>query len=511
MIIRKPYAFLIKYFKTIHISIFFFILYLLFTTRNIYIFFRNYLQSGTYTYIENMAITYVSPVMIIVAILLIAIFLLIYFLMKQKEKKVFYYLMGIIFYFISFVFFLIFLGAFNNLEYSSYSNQTLVLYRDFAMVIYYFNYFFMVIAFIRGFGFNIKKFNFEKDLKELDITEEDREEIEVGSSIDFENVGNFVRRRKRNFMYYIKENSYILVVFLVIIILLITFSITLNRLVISKVYKENETISTDSIDYTIVGSYLTNKDLYGNIIKKSKEYLVVAFEIVNKTNETVKLSMENTRIKVGQEYFYPKSTLSSNFEDLGIVYKKQSILKNSKENYILVFELNEDVSHITLELYRGKKEVNGEAILYYREVSLNPYSFKEQEIGNYQIGEEISLKDTYYKEGSFSISSLELLDIDNYAYSECDQDENCVELKGIVVPKGVKKLLKIKYGDKTPTNLFSYLNLEGSVYETSETINNVTPLNYEENTVLFEVPGNTNIDNIILFFNIRGSKIRVSS
>ena len=509
MIIRKPYAFLIKYFKIIHITIFIFMLYLLFTTRNVYIFFRDYLQTGTYTYIENMAITYINSFMIIVSILLIAAFLLIYFLMKQKGKKVFYYLMGIIFYFISFVLFIVFLGAFNNLEYSSYSNQTLVLYRDFGMVLYYLNYFFMIIAFVRGFGFNVKKFNFEKDLKELDITEEDREEIELGSSIDFENVGNFVRRRKRNFMYYIKENSYILVVFLVIIVLLTTFSISLNRLVISRVYKENEVISFDTLDYIITGSYLTDKDLYGNIIKKNKKYLVVSFEVTNKTDENLKLSMENTRVRVGKEYSYPKTSLSSKFEDLGTVYKKQSILKKQKENYILVFEVNEEANSITLELYRGKREVNGEAVLYYKEVFLNPYSFSEKEIGKYQMGEEIPLKDTYYKKGSFTISSVELLDIETYTYSKCEM-ENCEEKKGTVVPKGVRKLLKIKYGEETPENLFSYLNLEGSVFETSENIENVTPEDYEENAVLLEVPTNTNIDNIVLYFNIRGSKIRVT-
>ena len=255
MIIRKPYAFLIKYFKVIHIGIFFFILYLLIRSRNIYIFFRDYLQTGTYTYINNMAISYVNTLMIIISIVLIAVYLLIFFLMKQKEKKILYYLLGIIFYFLSFVLFIVFLGAFNNLEYTSFSNQTIVLYRDFALILYYFNYFFLIIAFIRGFGFNVKKFNFEKDLKQLEISEEDREEIEVGSSLDFENVGNFVRRRKRNFMYYIKENSYILIVFLVIIVLLTTFSIALNKLVISKVYKENEVVSIDSIQRFIWKHY----------------------------------------------------------------------------------------------------------------------------------------------------------------------------------------------------------------------------------------------------------------
>ena len=90
MIIRKPYAFLIKYFKVIHITIFVIAIYLLIKSRNIYVFYGDYLISGTYNYIENMALSYVHPFMIIVSILLMGIFLLIYLLMKQKEKKVLY-------------------------------------------------------------------------------------------------------------------------------------------------------------------------------------------------------------------------------------------------------------------------------------------------------------------------------------------------------------------------------------------------------------------------------------
>ena len=41
MVIRKPYAFLIKYFKIIHIVIFITLIFLLFKLRAIYIFFKN--------------------------------------------------------------------------------------------------------------------------------------------------------------------------------------------------------------------------------------------------------------------------------------------------------------------------------------------------------------------------------------------------------------------------------------------------------------------------------------
>ena len=510
MVIRKPYAFLIKYFKVIHIGMFITIIYLLIKSMNIYNFFKAYAISGTYNYIENMALSYVNPFMIIMSILLMGVFLLIYLLMKQKEKKVLYYLMGVIFYFVSFIIYIVFLSAFNSMEYNSLTNQSIVIYRDMAMVVYLLNYFFLVIAFIRGFGFNVKKFNFEKDLKELNITEEDREEIEVGSGLDLENVGNFVRRRKRNFMYYVKENSYVLIVFSIIITLITGSIIAINKLVIARVYNEGEVVPIETIDYKVLSSFVTNKDLYGNVIKNKLSYVVVSLEIENKDEENIKLSMGNTRIKVGNDYYYPKSIQANNFIDFGEVYKKQIISKKSKANYILIFEIKNNSTNYMLQLYRGKKEANGEAILYYRDVSLKPYTFPEKDLKSFNMGTSISLKETYYKSGSFSINSVEFKDIEEYTYSKCVTEDNCTDEKMTIVPKGVKKLLKIHYGEGTPKNIFYYLNIEGDVFANAEDINDVTPNNYEENTVLLEVPSNVNPDNMTLYFNIRGVKIRIT-
>ena len=165
MIVRKPYAFLIKYFKIIHIILFALMTYMLFQVRTIYLFFSNYLTTGTYAYTANMASNYISIFMIFTTIILIALLLAILFLMRQKKKPIVYYLISAIFYIITFITFLFLISFYTNLEFQSYSNQTLVILRDLTMVIYYLNYPLLAVAFIRGFGFNIKKFNFEKDLK----------------------------------------------------------------------------------------------------------------------------------------------------------------------------------------------------------------------------------------------------------------------------------------------------------------------------------------------------------
>ncbi len=518
MIIRKPYAFLIKFFKIIHIILFLLMTYMLFRVRNIYVFFSNFLKTGTYTYVENMASQYVNILMLIASIILVAFVLLIFFLMRQKKKPVFYYLSATIFYFITFISLLVFMSVFSNLEFQAYSNQALVIFRDLAMVLYYLNFYFIVIAFIRGFGFNVKKFNFEKDIKELDITEADREEIEVGTGIDVSKVSNYLRRSKRNIGYYFKENSFILIVFAVIVVLSITAYISLDKFVFNKTFHEQDIVAVNNFDYKINASYLTNKDKYGNIIKdKNTYYLIVDFNVINKNSESLKLEIKNTRAKIKNDYYYPVTNVSSKFSMLGTNYRTQTLIPNKDNNYIVIYEIknaNIENEKIILEVYNGKRVNNGEAILYYKDVRLNPYVFKESEDKEYKLESEIDLSKTYLKKGKFKLNSFEVLDIVDYTYNKCSKDK-CDEYKASVVPRAGMKIIKFSYTSDVKTNLFNYLKLEYKIEDKEYNVKNsnirvVTPSNYSDDSQLVEVPSEiANAINIKFIFDLWGYKFSV--
>lgn len=504
MIIRKPYAFLIKYFKIIHIILFISMTFLLFKTRNIYMFFREYLLTGTYIYTENMVFQYVSIPMILITISLVAILLLIYFLMRQKQKPVFYYLSSVIFYFITFISFLVFLNFFNNLEFRSYSNQVLVIFRDLTMVLYYLNYLFLAVAFARGFGFNVKKFNFERDIKELDITESDREEIEVGGKLDYDNVFNFFRRHIRQLKYYFKENSFVFIVFLVIAVLGGSAYITLDKLVFNKTYREAETIVLNDISYTVYNSYITNKDRYGEYVKnKDTYYLIIDFNVLNQTDNSIKLTVENYRVKMGNNYYYPKSNIRSKFTDLGTVYNNQNIAIDSSNRYILVFEIGEyNNQKITFQLYYGKKVSDTDAKLYYKDISLNPNTFPEISLGSYQLTDNVNLENTFLKISNFSINSYEVLDVFNYTYTKCDNEASdgaCTDYNASVTPSIGKKILKIEYSDsENNKKVLDYLNIEYQVngrinIVESSSLKDITPDNCGENIFLVEIPSGVNL------------------
>ena len=506
MIIRKPYAFLIKYFKLIHIILFFGNLYLLIKTRNIYLFFQSYAKLGTYNYFPNMALSYVNFYMIIIAILLVAFLVSIYFLMKQKEKKVLLYLFATIFYFLSFGIYIYFISVFNSLEYTSFNNQLQVLFRDISMIFYYLNYIFLVVFFVRGFGFNVKKFNFEKDLKDLDISEEDREEIEVGSGIDYENIGNFVRRKKRNFKYYIKENSFILIMFFITIILIVTSHILINNLVTNKIYKENEVIIIDDINYLINSSYVIDKDLDGNIIKKDKKYLIIDYNVLNNSSSKTIIDINNSRIKIGDKYYYPKTNLNNSFLEFGNIYNREYLNSKENKNYILVFEIDY-YSDTLLELYERKYSKGEEVLFSYKNIDLDTYKFIDNSIGEYKLNDVINLESTYFKRGNLKIISYEVLDTLNYSYEKCSND-SCKTYNKTISVNNNNKILKIQYEKDFNRDIFKYLKVEYNNIKYD--ISDITPSNYLENTVLFEIPSIIETNDINLLFNVRGINFIVS-
>lgn len=516
MIIRKPYAFLIKYFKIIHIIIWIFITFMLFSTRNIYMFFKNYLLNGTYVYVPNMALEYVSIPMIITTIFLVGMFLLILLLMREKKKPILYYLTATIFYFLTFIFLMYFSSVLNNLEYIDYSNQAIVIFRDISMIFYYLNYYFFGIAFVRGFGFNIKKFNFEKDVKELDITDEDREEIELGLEVDYDNIFNFIRKRIRYFKYYLKENSFVLVVFLVIVLLLTTAYITIDNLLINKTYYENDVITIDKVEYTIKNSYITNKDSKLEYVKnENTNYLIINFGVINKNEKSLKLDINNSRLVINNKYYYPKTNVSNKFSDLGTLYKKQNLISNNEKDYILVFEIgNISPEKVKFELYNCTKMVNEQVIYYYEEIILKPSLFKENYLGNYKLMDVVNLEKTLYETGTFNLNTYELLDVFNYTYTKCDDkilNGKCTDYQASVVANLNKKILKMEYASSLENlNIFNYLSIKYKINDKeyiikSDSIKNVTPDNYLENNILLEVSGDLNLASDIKFvFNIRG-------
>ena len=107
MVLRKPYAFLIKHFRLIHMIITIILTYLVFKSRSIYLFLNRVIEDSVNKYD---AINYINYGIYILVIILIGLWIVVYWLLKYKDKPRNVYIFSISEYIIISVFLLILYG-----------------------------------------------------------------------------------------------------------------------------------------------------------------------------------------------------------------------------------------------------------------------------------------------------------------------------------------------------------------------------------------------------------------
>ena len=91
MILKKPYAFLIKNFKLLHIILFFALSFIIYKSSKIYNFFNDYVNGNYFDFQENLVTTYIDIFLFLAIIIIIIFSIILYWLMKLKNKNKKYY------------------------------------------------------------------------------------------------------------------------------------------------------------------------------------------------------------------------------------------------------------------------------------------------------------------------------------------------------------------------------------------------------------------------------------
>lgn len=432
MILRKPYAFLIKYFKIIHIVMFFLFAYLVFLIRPIYIYFADSISGNNYMYFENIASRYVSPILFIVVIVIMILAIAIFFLMRKKEKPILFYKLVILYTFVLLVVLIYFYFFFKSLNNTTYAPLRLVINRDIIMILYYLNFLYVGFSFIRAFGFDIKKFSFEKDRKDLKLEDADNEEYEVNINVEKEDVAHYFNRQKREFKYYFMENSRFFIIVGVVLIVSLSLYFGYNHFIANKVYSEKDSVTIGNITYTINKSLVTNIDKYGK--KMDNNYLIAYLNIKNNGSK-VTLNDQQFRLNIKDTYYYPGISSCDSFNDLGECYHDNEIGSNTNKEYIIVYKLEGKPSKMYFEILKNQKNYQ------YSKVKLS-YKTSQKETINYEINKEFSINNISLQVKDFSITSKT-----SYVYEEC-YSKVCNKYTKMVIPKLGDKVLKI-----TITNL----------------------------------------------------------
>ena len=406
MVLKKPYAFLIKHFRLIHALLILPIIYILYRTSRVVTFFNSYAKEGNYEYANNLAANYINVWMYLAVVLILLVVIIITYLFILKKKSIKLYLGIIIYYVILMIGFTIVYSGLASLEDEIMKITTVRIYRDVSFIFYLPQYFFLIYDVIRAIGFDIKKFDFNKDLKELEIEEKDSEEVEITFDRD-----NYVLRRKihrylREFKYYFFENQFIITIIGIIIAVGLAIFGFYNYILYHRTYKQMQIVNINGFKYKINSSIITNMDYRGNKDKLDKYYLAVSIDITNITQNSIKVEKKDLTLDVDGKYYYPIYDRGDYFNDLGVPYRGEKIKPKRTKTYAVVYEiskkdLNKKFSILIINEYNVHKN---DLVATKKYIKLNPAKYlSSNKINEVGLKKEMSFKGSIIGDSKLTI------------------------------------------------------------------------------------------------------------
>lgn len=355
MIIRKPYAFLIKNFKKIHIVLLIISLFVLYKVIDVSNFVKEYMTYGTYdAYLNPITkhITFLISLSLFILIIGTAalIILLVY---KKKPWKV--YLIPLIEYLALFFILKMIKSFFIGYTYDVETTD-LNMSRDLLFIIQIFQLPAIGIYVMRVFGLDINKFNFNSDKEFFELSEQDREEVEISLSFDRNSFIRLYKKFVRNIGYVYEEHKRICNIIGGILILVIVANAFKFVFITNKVYTQGHNYKTNGYTFKVNKTYFTDKDLSGDVISKESNFVVVDLTITNNSSPRT-LYMENFHLKNGSyDYVTTRQTFAKEFSDLGNTYSSVKEFKRDETaNFIIIYKVEKKLKKDRFVLYYQEK------------------------------------------------------------------------------------------------------------------------------------------------------------
>lgn len=506
MLLKKPYAFLIKHFKLIHVLLTILSVYIIYRTNLLLKFFNDYLDVQNSVVGQSLRDNLFNIYVFILPIIIIIISIILLWFMIKKKKPYKFYLFNVIAYLFLFIVILYSNSFIGKMEVKIIDILNVRVLRDIFIILLSIQGINTIFLLVRALGFDIKKFEFMSDLNNLELSEDDREEIEIEFNIDSNERKRKIRRKLRYLKYSYKENKLFVGVILLIIILFIIFLLYKRINIYTKVHNEGSIINSDYYSYKVNSSYLLNTSYSG--MKITNNYLIVISMDVKMNSFQNKLLTGNFKLQIGNNKYNTINTYDKYLIDIGNVYNNQD-LTNSYNNYLLVYEIPDS-------------DINKSMILlYYQDnnnikVKLKPIKFTYQEL-DYKLGDIININNDIILVNEYEIKESFIID-----YDYCIKD-TCYKSIQYLVPSlntnYDKAILRINglFNKGTNSNYNSFTNILSSVGTIQYSINgenkysSMTRINdlksNEKNIYYYEVNKEIlNADSIKLNFNTRKCK-----
>ena len=167
MVLRKPYAFIIKNFKKIHILLLVLSIYIFFTNSQIMSFVNEFIATNTYNPLIESIRNYISPLNYLVLLVVIGISAILIYVLHYKKKPWKAYLLPFLSYIFIYGVVMSTAGYFNKYG----DDSTIVTIRALSQLLQLgslLQYAIFVLLFIRITGVDLKKFDFVHDEEYLE-------------------------------------------------------------------------------------------------------------------------------------------------------------------------------------------------------------------------------------------------------------------------------------------------------------------------------------------------------
>lgn len=443
MVFRKPYAFLIKNFKKIHILLVVLCAYIYYKTMSTSSFTTDFLNFLSYDPYYEPIKKYVGFFLLLVIIIVIVINGMLLILLRRKDKPWKLYLIPILEY-IALFFVLISIRSFFNSYTGDLSTTSIRLLNNMLFITTIPQYIVFLILLIRVIGLDLKNFNFSADEEFLDLSQDDREEFEVSVEFDKYALLRLLRKTQRALIYFYQEHRYFCNIFFVVATIFLLGNIYYYFGVAHKVIKENQTNTINNYQITIHKSYYTDKGKTGDVLEKDSAFVILNMTVVNKGAVRV-FNPDDFRLVNGRSgYSFAGDTYNNDFLDIGKGYPKGKLQYDEKKNFILVFKVDKKLDPKRFVLYY--QEYKNATTSYLRKIklSLNDASDVLQNSSN-KLGEEITIVYPNKEEKSLTFREASLESSVEYTSEVCNKDDECE-----IIPKNYtisedKKILVINF------------------------------------------------------------------
>lgn len=483
MILRKPYAIFIKYFKLLHIIMAFFVSFILFSSYKIYSFFRIYsidYRSVMGSFSPNNYVNIIHFTFVL-AVLALTIVLLVVMIYKDKPKNVYIYNLLIYIYVLVLLFFS--KGALSDARSVVLDIKLSKAIRDLSLIACGLESLSLILVIVRAIGFDIKRFDFGTDLQQLDISEQDSEEIEVALDFDKDSIRRNINNKIRNFKYFYFEHRFIINVVVLCLIISISIYSYFRIRAYSAEYKMGNSFDVGNTTINVQDAYLLDSNLYGNKIA-SDDGVIVAVRVQFKGfGNKPRFNNGIVTLKIGDLSYSQNSSYATELTDIGTAYINQELSSEFK-SYLITFEVasSQAKKNMYLKFNDVDSYVNGKvgARNVFVKLKVNDLRKEDDNVYSKKLTEKINFSDSILNSSSLVINSFDINNKFKLNYNYCYRNDKCINsyeyLSASATGSYFKTLMKIS-GE---INIEKGIN-NSSIYDLRTFLNSFGIIHYKIN------------------------------